>query len=230
MRIINQCFPTAHHKPEIWKTVLKLLQDPLLAWATKLDLQSWYHNLGVHSRTACWMRFQHCQVVYPIQAMPFGWNLSSLWSHLMSQPIKARLHELGIQLAWFVDDILILGTAPEDVLQKTALTIQLLTSLCLKLSIGKCSLTPAQEVDYLGQRINLETNTISPTKEKKGATQRAVRASFKGFKILPRFVAKVAGMLLEQTKYNSCLHGYSEQIMRHAARMAIFPIRKALNV
>ena len=66
---------------------------------------------GGAPQTARWMRFQHCQVGYQIQAMPFGWNLSSLWSHLMSQPIKAKLHQMGIQLAWFVDDILILGTS-----------------------------------------------------------------------------------------------------------------------
>jgi hypothetical protein len=93
--------------------VLKLLQDPNLTWATKLDLQSWFHNLAVHNKTARWMRFQHCQVGYQIQAMPFGWNLSSLWSHLMYQSIKAKLHQMGIQLAWFLDNIFILGTSAE---------------------------------------------------------------------------------------------------------------------
>ena len=67
--------------------------------APKLDLQNLYYNPGVHNKTARWMRFQHCNVGYHIQAMPFGWNLSSLWSHLMSQPIKAKLHQMGIQLA-----------------------------------------------------------------------------------------------------------------------------------
>ena len=176
------------------------------------------------------MSFQHCNVGYQIQAMPFGWNLSSLWSHLMSQPIKAKLHQMGIQLAWCVDDILIFGTSAEDVLHKTAQTINLLTSLGLKLSINKCSLTPTQEVEYLGQRINLATNAISPTQEKMEATQRAVKASLKGLKIPPRFVAKVAGMLLEQTKCNPCLHGYPQQIMRYAAQMASFPCSKAPNV
>ena len=62
------------------------------------------------------------------------------------------------------------------------------------------------------------------------ATQRAVKASLKGLKIPPRFVAKVAGMLLEQTKCNPCLHGYPKQIMRYAAQMASFPCSKAPNV
>ena len=35
LRILNKCCRTPHHKPETWKTVLKLLQDPLLTWATK---------------------------------------------------------------------------------------------------------------------------------------------------------------------------------------------------
>ena len=222
LRVLNRCCQTGHHKPETWKTVLQLLQDPLLTWATKLDLQSWYHNLAVHPRTARWMRFQLHGEGYQIQAMPFGWNLSSQWSHVMSQPIKAWLHQMGIKLAWFVDDILILGTSKEDVLNKTSQTIHLLTRLGLKVNIAKCSLEPAQEVDYLGQRINLATNTLSPLPNKTQACQRAVRKCLKGHKTPPRFVAKVAGMLLDQAKGNPALHGYPQQLMRLAAQMASF--------
>jgi hypothetical protein len=35
LRILKNCCQTAHHKPETLKTVLKILQDPNLTWATK---------------------------------------------------------------------------------------------------------------------------------------------------------------------------------------------------
>ena len=230
LRIQKKYCQTAHHKPETWKTVLKLLQDPLLTWATKLDSQNWYHNLGVHNKTARWMRIQHCNVCYQIQAMPFVLNLSRLWSNLMSQPIKAKLHQLGIQLACFLDDTLILVTSAEDVLYKTAQTINLLTSLGLNLSINKCRLTPTQDVEYLGPRINLATNAICPTQEKKQATQRAVISSFERTQYYAPVRGQSGGDAIGTDQMQPLPAWVSQQIMCYAAQMASFPCSKAPNV
>ena len=220
LRNLNRCCQPFHHKPETWKSVLLTLQDPNLKWATKLDLQSWYHNLAVHPKTARWMRFHHLGVGYQIQAMPFGWNLSSMWSHLLSQPVRSHIQQMGIKLAWFVDDILILGHTKSDAEQKTAQVIHLLTRLGLRINEQKSSTEARQVVEYLGQILDLTTNTLSPVPEKREASHRAAKLCLRGRRAPARFVARVAGMLLEQRKSNPALHGYPQQIMRCAAQMA----------
>jgi len=185
LRHVNSCCPAFHHKPQTWKSVVRTLQDRQLVWASKLDLKNWYHNLAVHPRTARWMRVKTPSQGYQIQAMPFGWNLSSLWSHNLAKPVMAALHQQGIILTWFVDDLLILGRTKQETESHTAQVINLLTRLGLKVNFQKSQLQPAQQVDYLGQRLDLLNNTISPLDQKRQATINALQCCLKGQKCPP---------------------------------------------
>ena len=152
--------------------------------------------------------------------MPFGWNLSSLWYHLLEQPVRAWIQQQGIQLAWFVDDILILGRSKEETKLNTAKVIRLFNSLGLKINMSKSQTTPTQQIEYLGQLIDLQNNHVAPLEPKRMAAQRATARFLQGHKIPPKFLAKVAGILLDQLKGNPALHSVPQQLMQWAAKLA----------
>ena len=219
LRSLNRCCRTPHHKPETWKSMLETMMDRNLSWGLTLDLKGYYHNLSVHPKTARWMRFAHQGMGYQIQAMPFGWNLSSIWAEILSKPVRRWMHCQRMRFAWWVDDILLLGTSKEEVEQQAAQVVRLLTWLGLRVNQDKSMQHASQEVVYVGHRIDLGNAKVEPLEEKLEKAKKATRRLLKGTKVQPRGLAALAGTLVDQVKSNVALHGLPQQVMAYAARM-----------
>jgi len=58
-------------------------------------------------------------------------------------------------LIWYVDDILILGDSQQSVSTNFEILIQICNDAGLIVNEKKIPLTPSQQVNYLGQQINL---------------------------------------------------------------------------
>jgi len=142
LRRLNECHNVQQHHPQTWKQVVELIRDPQLTWGITLDLKGYYHHMALHPATKRWMRIWYNNQGWELQAMPFGWSLSPFWAHRLAKPIRERLSQWGIPHAWWVDDIMILGSSLEQTTARATQVIQLLTTLGIQINIEKSMAQP----------------------------------------------------------------------------------------
>jgi hypothetical protein len=117
-----------------------------------------------------------------------------------------------------VDDIMLLGETPQQVISRASATIDLMTSLGVRVNRSKSMQSPSQVVHYLGHVINFRDNKLHPAPQKLPQTLRVLKDAGKGAKIVPRHLAAVGGHLLDCVKSNVSLHGLPQQVMKEAGR------------
>nr|GEY90499.1 putative reverse transcriptase domain-containing protein [Tanacetum cinerariifolium]GFA68195.1 putative reverse transcriptase domain-containing protein [Tanacetum cinerariifolium] len=127
----------------------------------KIDLQSGYHQLGVHKddipKTAFRTRYGH----FEFTVMPFGLtNAPAVFMDLMNRVCRPYLEKFVIV---FIDDILIYSKTKEEHKMHLGLILELLKKEKLYVKISKCEFW-LQEVQFLGQVINDEGLHVDSSK------------------------------------------------------------------
>ena len=140
-------------------------------------------------------------------ALFFGLASSPYWDHRLSKPILEWARAQKQTLVWYVDYVLILGKSAHKVETSATLLLQKLTSLVIHLNPSKCKLTPSQSVQYLGHTLDLKNRQFVPLKSKLTAAIRVTKKALKGKTTSPKYLAAIAGKLLDLTKSLQLLHG-----------------------
>ena len=218
LRILNLCHQNPHHKAENWKNVVETISDPRWSWALTLDLKSFFHHLQMGGKMQRWMRFKIGAQGYQICAMPFGWSQAPYWAHRLARPIRSWLNRQGWAHCWWVDDVLLLGSSPQEVTDRACQLVDQLTKLGIRVNVEKSMQVPAQTVTYVGHQINFLTSTLHPVPQRLPQSLKVLKEAGRGAKILPRHLARVGGHLLDCVKSNVALHGLPQQVMQHAGR------------
>jgi hypothetical protein len=117
---------------------------------------------------------------------------------------------------WYVDDILLLGRSKAEVEHNAAAVVQQFTRMGIQVNAQKSSTQASQQVTYLGQILDLANNKIAPQPQKVQAARKLVTDILSGIKVLPRILAKAAGLLLDLEKGVANLHGLPRQLMKAA--------------
>ena len=112
---LNTCFPCPRFKPDSWKTVQELLQDPTLCWGATADMANWFHHLALSKKARRWAGFKFQGRAYEMTALPFGLASSPYWAHRLSKTILQWARAQKLTLFWYVDDVLILGKSAHEV-------------------------------------------------------------------------------------------------------------------
>ena len=141
---LNTCFPCPRLKPDSWKTVRELLQDPSLCWGATADMANSFRHLALSNKARRWARFKIQGRAYEMTALPFGLASSPYWPHRLSKPILEWARAQKLTLVWYVDDVLLLGKSAQEVETAATLLLRKLTSLGIHLNPSKCKLTSSQ--------------------------------------------------------------------------------------
>ena len=149
-------------------------------------------------------------------ALPFGLASSPYWAHRLSKPILEWARAQKLTLVWY-NDVLILGKSAHEVKRAATLLLRKLTSLGTQLNPSKCKLTPSQSLEYLGYTLDLKNRRFVPLKSKLTGAIRVTKKALKGKTTTPKYLALVAGKLLDLTKSLQLLHGILKTLMRSAA-------------
>ena len=158
--------------------------------------------------------------------MPFGWGASPWWAHKLAYPVRQKMQEAKIPHCWFVDDLLILGTNPEEVSSHTLWTINLLTKLGLKVNTIKSMQHPQQSFTYLGHQINLASNQLHSLPTKTMGATKLTKKMCKSNVCQPQSLASLAGTILDLAVSNSTLRGCPQQLMSKAGQMVTANARR----
>ena len=129
---------------------------------------------------------------------------------------------------WWVDNVLLLGRTQLETEQRAMGLISLLSSLGVKCNLGKCMKTAQQEVKYVGHLFNLKSGIICHLEAKHQQTLTMVKKQAKASTMVPRYMAMLAGNLLDTCKSNVALEGLPQQLMKETAH-AITLAKKRLG-
>ena len=127
-------------------------------WMCTVDLSDAYNHLCISKHDAKFAGLQWNGKSYIWQGMGFGLK-SAPWE--FTTVLRAALKPLRgvIRLVDYLDDLLILGRSPQECAAHTATLISWLEILGFTINREKSSLSPSQEVEYLGWRWSSKDGT-----------------------------------------------------------------------
>ena len=218
LRGLNMCHSTPKFKSENWSQILSTLQEENMDWGMTMDLKGYFHHLMVHPQTQRWMRIRVGTQTFQLVAMPFGWSASPYWANKLSKPLRKWLNQMGIPHLWYVDDIMILGPTKDITQKRMLLLIHKMTTLGIQINMNKTMKEASQQVTYLGHCFNLKEKLISPLMEKQKVSLAMTKKQLRSQVITPKYLAALAGNLLDANKSNPGLQGLPQQLMKCAAK------------
>jgi hypothetical protein len=162
---LNCFIETPHFQTEHLTTVKSLLKQG--HFMTKLHLKNAYLSVAIHPQSKKFLRFLWQNKAYQFRSLPFGLNIApSMFTRLM-KPVVGFLRKRGIRLVLYLDDMLIIGSTPQETRLLTQMAMNLLESLGFIINTEKSVLTPIWIITFLGFTIN-DNNALHSALRKKG--------------------------------------------------------------
>ena len=175
---------------------------------TKLDLKDAYLSVAIHPQSKKFLRFLWQNKAYQFRSLPFGLNIApSVFTRLM-KPVAGFLRKRGIRLVLYLDDMLIIGSTPQETHLFTQMAMNLLESLGFIINKEKSVLTPTRIITFLGFTINSITMLFILPSEKVQKLLTLCRQIRSGSKVLLRILAQLLGLLesYRQAVWKAPLH------------------------
>lgn len=98
-------------------------------YMTKLDLKDAFFSVAVHPQSQKFLRL-HCKTkAYRFKALPFGLNIAPMIFTRQMRLVVGHLRKQDVLLVICPDNMLIIGTQPEETTLFSLMTMQLLESL-----------------------------------------------------------------------------------------------------
>ncbi|KAA6394997.1 MAG: putative Transposon Ty3-I Gag-Pol polyprotein [Streblomastix strix] len=140
-------------------------------WAIKIDLESAYSHVPISRNLRRYLGFQFKDKFYMYQAMYFGIKNAPLVFHKLMKPVMQYIKtSLQIRCLSYSDDLVFLNNSKEDLQEQIPKILEILTDLGWKVSREKSILTPQQQIEFLGWKVDLKNNQLSMTKERRAET------------------------------------------------------------
>ena len=137
---------------EGWKGVCALLHRD--DYMVKVDLKNAYNAIVTHPALQKYLCFHFENKVYQYKVLVFGLNIAPRDFTKIMKAVLKPLRRKGICLVVYLDNILILGSLPEEVSRHTDLLIHHLMSLGFYINLKKSILKLARHQEFLGVDID----------------------------------------------------------------------------
>jgi len=180
-----------HFKMEVVHLLKDLLQKG--DWMVTTDLKDAYLSVPVAQEHRSFLRFTWGCQLFQFQCLPFGLSTARRVFTKIIKPVIALLRQQGIWVIIFLD-MLLMAQKREDLLAITQEVITLLHLLGLIINWDKSSLTPSQQIHFLGFMIDSVLMTMSLPKEVKNIA-RSCQAVLKQETVTVRDLSRVLGRM-----------------------------------
>ena len=184
-------FPT--FKMETVAVIAKAISTDL--WACSIDIQDAYFHVPMNWEFHKFLAFKIENRIFVFQFLPFGLSPAPWVFTRIIKPIKSRLHTLMILIFSYLDDFILFAESAVLLSDSTKTTLKLLQSLGFTINWEKSSLTPAQEVEFLGVSWDLKNGTLSVPQEKKNQIVARCHAVLSENTTTRRSLESLAGLL-----------------------------------
>ncbi|KAA6372353.1 MAG: putative reverse transcriptase [Streblomastix strix] len=140
-------------------------------WAIKLDLESAYNHVPVSRNLCRYLGFQFKDKFCMYHAMCFGIKNAPLVFHKLMKPVMQYTStSLHIRCLSYSDDLVFLNNSIEDLQQQIPKILEIFADLCRKISREKSILTPYQQIEFLGWKVDLKNSQLLMTRKRKAET------------------------------------------------------------
>lgn len=141
-----------------------------------LDLKDAYWHVPLAPAHRRFFTFWFGGRLYRFDVLPFGVSVAPYVFDRLLRPLVAWLRRAGVRLCVYLDDLLILGTSPEECRRHGQMVADLLADLGFRLHPDKSELTPSTTRTFLGFVVDSVSMTLRLPREKVRRIARECRA------------------------------------------------------
>ena len=164
LKPLNRYLKKTHFKMDTLSKVLNLVKTG--DWAISLDLKDAYLHVPIFHTHRKYLRFCIQNQCYQFKVLCFGPTSAPRVFTKIVSVVAAYLRTLGIRLAVYLDDWLIVNQNKRQLLSDRENCLNLLKSLGFLVNKEKSTLIPTQTLIYLGGLFHLDKGLIYPTQER----------------------------------------------------------------
>jgi len=191
---LNQFVKASHFKMESIRMVKGLIQKE--DWLVKLNLKDAYLTVPIHPRYQKLLQFRWQGKAWQFKVLPFGLSSAPQAFTKLMKPVISSLRKLGIHLALYLDDMIIMAETEEELKQHLATAMTTLVSLGFVITLRKSLLIPGQELEILGFLLDTKRMTIALPQKKLHALMREARKMMNQEETTVRELAHLLGMMV----------------------------------
>ncbi|XP_075783465.1 DNA repair protein RAD51 homolog 2 isoform X1 [Pelodiscus sinensis] len=123
-------------------------------WFASLDLQDAYFHITIHPAHRRFLRFVVGAEHYQYRVLPFGLSAAPRVFSKTLAVVAAYLRRLNIAIFPYLDDCLLKAPTREEATWAVTTTTAVFEALGLIINVGKSSLVPSQDLEFIGARLD----------------------------------------------------------------------------
>ena len=159
LKPINGQIKRPSFKMETVASVMKALK--VGDWMASLDLKDAYFHVPIYPGHRQYLRFCIQDRCYQYKVLPFGLTTSPRTFTKVLAPVIAYLHSRGILAFPYLDDILFSAKSEVKLASQMELVKQVFNQAGFIINVQKSSMTPSQDMVFIGARIQSLKNLVS---------------------------------------------------------------------
>ena len=164
LRPLNRHLRKQHFKMDCLGKVMKLVRKG--DWAVSIDLKDAYLHIPILKQDRKFLRFCIQGKAYQFTCLCFGPTMAPRVFTKVLSVVTAHLRMFNIRLASYLDDWLLLNALRNQLLKNLEMSLNLLLKLGFIVNREKSSLTPCQNIVYIGAHFFLDRGIACPTLER----------------------------------------------------------------
>ena len=194
LKAFNRYLRPHRFKMETLASIISIMQPGL--WLVSLDLKDAYFHVPIAREHWKYLRFCIQGRVFQYKVTPFGLSLAPMLFTRVVLVLIAWLRLRGIRLHAYLDDVLILGDSPQQVLHALMMTIQVFTWAGFIINVKKSDLTPSQDLVYIGGRFRTDLGRVFLPEDRRESLIRVVKSfMFVGLRLPARLWLQLLGLM-----------------------------------
>ena len=164
LKRLNKSIKPPPFKTETLAAVLPELQQNW--WGATLDLKDAYLHIPIKHSFRKWLGFAIGDKHYRFRSLPFGLSTAPRTFTRVVKVIAEYFRKQGVFVFIYLDDWLLTAPSPKALQTQMASIIDMVQSLGFIINYRKSALHPAQDVQFLGSRLDFIKGKAFPTEER----------------------------------------------------------------
>ena len=194
LKPLNRCLPKQRFKMETLQSIISMMQPGL--WLASVDLKDAYFHVPIAKKQWKYLRFAINGRAFQYKVTPFGLSPAPRLFTKVIDIIIVWLRLRGIRLHAYLDDVILIGSSPQEVLHALRMTIQVFAMAGFIINVKKSDLTPSQDLVYIGGRFRTDLGRVFLPEDRVAALVKVARVFMRvGQRLQARLWLQLLGLM-----------------------------------
>ena len=174
LKLFNKCLKQETFKMETLNSIVLASQPG--TWLASIDLKDAYFHVPIHPDHRKYLRFCIQGKHYQYKVTPFGLSPAPRLFTRVVLALAAWLRLRGVRIHVYLDDILLVGSSPEETSWALHLTVEVFTKAGFTINLKKSDLTPSQDLVYIGGQFRTDLGKVFLPEDRRVALTKAIQS------------------------------------------------------